>query len=454
MTTARRSRGFFLLLFLVLLGVAGGATAQDGDDKVGTVNVVRVEGGIDAAYAAYITNEIEESERRGDIAVVLQLIGSGAIKVDVHELVGRVFRSEVPVAAWVGPVTLGDTEAISGAHTSLWLAAGVRFVAHGAEVGSVTPARPGGRPRRMDCANSGFVSPDESVQQRLCSVGGRLTAAEVIKAGLATAVPRAGDGEGKITEGTVNSVTDVVRALHGKSVKVGDHSRTVTIDLGADRNSFDIRNANPGLITRVRQALATNPTLVYLLLLVGAGAVVFELFQPGFGPAGYSGLILLALAAYGLVALPTNPVGLALTMAGLLALAVDVGRGGLGALTWGGTVALAVGSRLLIHSDGPALTVPWAWVAFGVVSSWVFYVVVMTVVLRALRGQSAQLGQALLGRVGEVRSTLNPQGHVLVEGALWRARALEWDGPVGAGTRVTVTGVDEAALILDVVPVP
>jgi len=63
------------------------------------------------------------------------------------------------------------------------------------------------------------------------------------------------------------------------------------------------------------------------------------------------------------------------------------------------------------------------------------------------------MGDALVGRVGEVRSTLNPQGHVLVEGALWRARALEWDGPVEAGTRVTVTGVDGEALILDVQPV-
>ena len=54
---------------------------------------------------------------------------------------------------------------------------------------------------------------------------------------------------------------------------------------------------------------------------------------------------------------------------------------------------------------------------------------------------------------GVVRSTLNPQGHVLIEGALWRARAIEWDGPVNTGTKVQVTGVDPEALILDVEPV-
>ena len=447
MATSRRWRGCFLLLGFLLLTLAGGASAEDSDADVPRVNVVRITGGIDAAYAGYITSEIAESERRGDLAVVLQLIGSGSIKVDAEELVSRVRDADVPVATWVGPIPLNHTEAISGTHTALWLAGDLRFVANGAQVRSLNPRQPGGEDEPVDAtlANVAFANGEQF--HGLHEPRTRLSDADVIAAALAVSVPRTGDGEGKITEGTVNSVADVVRALDGKQVGAR------TIDLGPDQQSFNIRNANPGLITRVRQALATNPTLVYLLLLVGAGAVVFELFQPGFGPAGYSGLILLALAAYGLVALPTNPIGLALVVAALVALAVDVGRGGLGLLTWGGTATLAVGSILLVHSDGPALRVPWPWVAFGVAGSWVFFVVVMTVVLRALRGQSAQMGQALLGRVGEVRSTLNPQGHVLVEGALWRARALEWDGPVGAGTRVTVTGVDEAALILDVEPV-
>jgi len=114
---------------------------------------------------------------------------------------------------------------------------------------------------------------------------------------------------------------------------------------------------------------------------------------------------------------------------------------------------LAAGSWFLVHTHGPALR-PALWaIVTGVVGSLVFYGIVMTVVLRALRGQSASLGKALVGRSGEVRSTLNPQGHVLVEGALWRARAIEWDGPVAAGTPVRVTGVDEEALVLDVEPI-
>ena len=69
---------------------------------------------------------------------------------------------------------------------------------------------------------------------------------------------------------------------------------------------------------------------------------------------------------------------------------------------------------------------------------------------------------ALAGENGAGKSTmmkiasgqLRPDsGDVLIEGALWRARALEADGPVSTGTKVAVTGVDPAALILDVEPV-
>jgi membrane-bound serine protease (ClpP class) len=159
------------------------------------------------------------------------------------------------------------------------------------------------------------------------------------------------------------------------------------------------------------------------------------------------------LAAYGLAALPTNPIGLALLLAGTAGMAYDVRRNTLWLPTWGGAALLTAGSWLLVHTHGGALR-PALWaIALGLIGSLVFYGVVMTVVLRALRGQSANLGKALVGRSGEVRSTLNPQGHVLVEGALWRARALEWDGPVAAGTPVRVTGVDEEALVLDVEPI-
>jgi membrane-bound serine protease (ClpP class) len=331
--------------------------------------------------------------------VLIRLDSSGTVKADAAALVAAVRAARVPVATWIGP----KGAHASGAAYRIWDAGDVRLVATGTTLRPYGPTSIGGEPAPQPPART--VAPD----------------------------------------GTAGTLPEAVRALDGRTVN--------GTTLHVDATQVDVRFARPGPVVAVRHALATNPTLVYLLLLTGIGAIVFEAFQPGFGPAGYAGAAIVLLAAYGIVALPTNPVGLVLLLTGIGGMALDVRRNALGVPTWLGAVLAAAGSWWLVHSHGPALR-PALWaIVTGIAGSLVFYGVVMTVVLRALRGQSRDLGQALVGRDGEVRSTLNPQGHVLVEGALWRARALEWDGPVAAGTPVRVTGVDEEALVLDVEPI-
>lgn len=389
-----RFRRYARLLPLVLLALASPSQAQT--DRGPTVTIVQLDGGIDGAYAGFLKGELTRAAAEKDLAVVLRLDSSGTIKTDVDSLVQAVENSPVPVVTWVGP----RGAHVSGAAARLWRAGDLRLVAKGTEVRGEQPLDIGG--------------------------------------GTATEKPRQAE--------------DLLAS--GEAKEAGTLEEAVRAVEGIDPAQVTVRFAAPGPLPRVRQALATNPTLVYLLLLTGIGAIVFELFQPGFGPAGYAGALIVALAAYGLVALPTNPAGLGLVLAGLGAMAYDVRRDTLWLPTWLGAAVLAGGSWWLVHTTGPALR-PALWaIVTGVAGSLVFYGIVMTVVLRALRGQSANLGKALVGRSGEVRSTLNPQGHVLVEGALWRAQALEWDGPVAAGTPVRVTGVDETALVLDVEPIP
>jgi membrane-bound serine protease (ClpP class) len=404
-----------LFLLAVVLGLALPATAQE--PRTRTISIVQIGGALDSAYADFLVGELRRAAREGDMAVVLRLNSSGTIEADADRLVRAVADSPVPVLTWVGP----KDRHVRGAATRIWYAGDIRLVANGATVESPYPTDIGGD----DALPPGSDLPD------VLRSGRDLTADELVAAGVA--------------QGRAGTLFEAVRSLDGKVV----NGRTLALDTEAD----SIRFARPGPVVAVRQALASNPTLVYLLLLTGIGAIVFEAFQPGFGPAGYAGGLLVLLAAYGLLSMPTNPVGLALLVLGVGGMALDVRRDAIGPPTWAGAVLASLGSWWLVHTNGPALR-PALWaIVTGVAGSLVFYGIVMTVVLRALRGQSAQLGQALVGRSGQVRSTLNPQGHVLVEGALWRARAVEWDGPVAAGTPVRVTGVDEQALVLDVAPI-
>jgi len=404
-TAARRCVLLFLVLCSALSLTAPAQAAEPDAEAAQTVNIVQVVGVIDPAYADYIADEIRHSNQQGHLAVLLRLDSVGSMKIDNAALMHVVAGSKVPVATWVGP----NDAKVTGLASALWQLGDIRMRSADARVGSEAPTQPGGRPesnpfRLRDAPSPTVAGPD------------------VVAATLQQAVSQ----------------------LNGKVV--GGKALVV------DPSQVTVRFATAGLFRRVRHSLI-SPTLAYLLLLAGVFMLVFEAFQPGFGPAGYAGALTVALAAYGIVGLPTNPPFLALVIVGLLAMTYDVARNSLSLPTWLGVAAFTVGSAFLFHSRGPAMRLPIITIIIGVVSVLIFFAVVMTVVLRALRGQSAEMGKALLGRIGEVRSTLNPQGHVLIEGALWRARAIEWDGPVDTGTRVQVTGVDPEALILDVEPV-
>lgn len=417
MTTSRRAVGR-LLLFALAVGLvsllprpARGQELQ----KTPVVTIVQISGALDTAYAGFLRGEIRRAERERDVAVLLRLNSSGTVKVDGEALAALVRDADIPIGTWVGP----SGNHSGGAATLVWLAGDVRLVASGAEVRSASPTAVGGDRTQMDGLPGDLGRPGT-----------------VLKANALL--------DQKIAQAPAGTLVEAVRALDGKTA----NGRVLEIDPEVLR----IRFARPGPVLAVRHSLATNPTLVYLLLLTGLGAIVFEAFQRGFGPAGYAGLLLVALAAYGLLSMPTNPLGLLAVLAGVGAMALDVRRNTLGVFTWAGAAVLTLGSWWMVHTNGPALR-PALWsIAFGVIGSLVFYGIVMTIVLRALSAQPT-IGPGMIGSRGEVRSTLNPQGHVLVDGALWRARAIEWDGPVAAGTPVRVTGVDEAALLLDVEPV-
>jgi membrane-bound serine protease (ClpP class) len=110
------------------------------------------------------------------------------------------------------------------------------------------------------------------------------------------------------------------------------------------------------------------------------------------------------------------------------------------------------GGSWLLFAGSQHLSVPWWLLVLVTLAVVAFFVVVMTVVLRAQGNQALAGAENLVGRVGVVRSMLNPEGHVFIAGALWRARAPEQAGRVKSGTRVRVVRLDDT-LTLEVEPV-
>jgi membrane-bound serine protease (ClpP class) len=203
-----------------------------------------------------------------------------------------------------------------------------------------------------------------------------------------------------------------------------------------------------GPVDRVLHA-AASPTWIYVLLVLGLAGLAFELTQPGFGFAGFAGAGMLALGAYGLTVVPFSWLGLGLLVGGIALMTLDVRLRRLGPVTVAGLAAFVAGSVLVFSGVEAQIDVsPWLIGSFAV-AALLFWGFGLTVAVQS-RERLTSTQKGLVGLVGETRGRLEPEGPVYVKGTLWRGRSA--NGPIPAGTRVRVRGVD--GLILRVQPDP
>jgi len=120
-----------------------------------------------------------------------------------------------------------------------------------------------------------------------------------------------------------------------------------------------------------------------------------------------------------------------------------------------GALGLVAAGLLALTAESDSSASDWAGpalITLGVLSVVSFYVITRKV-LSAHRDGPVRAGhEELVGASAEVRTSLDPEGQVWIEGALWRAR-LAGDGtPLRPGDRVMVEAVE--GLTLRVRPAP
>ncbi|HEX9767270.1 MAG TPA: NfeD family protein [Nitriliruptorales bacterium] len=429
-----RSALLVLVMGALALGAAAGAWGRQ--DAPGTsIDILPIEGTLDPPVAAAIQDLLAGAQGRGTDLVVLQVDSRGGLALDEQRLLDAVASAPVPVVVYVGP-GLAAAEA-GGLAGLLVLAADVGAMAPDATFGPLVPVdladdAPAADRLLLDEVlvgahlHAGRDGVPGGLDQRLADE--TLSADEALAAGVITLQALSLDALLTDLDGMTISGASGVTEL---SLRAGE----VTVKLHG-----------LGLVRRSLHASAT-PIFIYLMLVIGLGLLLFELFQPGFGVAGIAALIVLVFAVYGVIVLPVAWWAVLLIAAGLGLLAADVAIAGLGIPTAAGAAALTAGSMFLYPS--PHLGVPGWLIATMVACALVFFVVVLTIVLRAQAGPDTAGIDQLVGQEGVVRSALNPEGHVFVDGALWRARWTdELEAKVAVGTPVRVHGVDGAVILV------
>jgi membrane-bound serine protease (ClpP class) len=424
----RRTIALSALLCALCFAGAGFASAQSSSETGPVVDIVEAFGVLDPQLAGYVVDRIAAANRDASVLVVVELDSAGALETDPRKVVDAIASSQVPVAVWIGP---RRAQARSGAALVV-VAAHINAIGPSGRLGPLHPTELTVDPKSTEGLNR--RTEELALVRSLAALHRRGDPEAILDRGLgANASADAG-----AVDMVVPSVAELLRRSDGRTVRT--QAGNVTLRLKTDEVS--LRFFRPGPIRSLLHTFATTPTLVYLCLLAGAMLVAFELFQPGFGVAGVTGVFVLAGAVYGMTVLPAGVLGVALFTVGVGLLMVDVALNELGLATVGGTLLLAIGSFRMFPAPAGVLGVPGWLVALGAISALIYFVPVMTYVRRARRDPETQrAARELVGLSGQVRSMLNPEGFVWVADALWRARS-EDGTRLRVGEDVLVTGAD------------
>jgi membrane-bound serine protease (ClpP class) len=431
-----RRTAFVLVILLVALSPMAVRAQSPAAAEPSKVLVVKVDGSIDRTVAAYLRDSIAKAEADGSI-VVVQLDTAGTLDQDAVALAQRIHDATVPVIVWVGPAPAKA----AGAGLLFMYAASEAVVAPGAGIGPLEP---------LDLTRPETGGTAKSAIANLANGWARDFGKPLPLAFPAVPVPAQAALDGRIAQFAAASIPDLLDQLDGTTVSTTDGPVVLRTRIARNpgETPVDVEFTGLGPVDRVLHAMA-SPAAIYVLLVLGFAAIAFELTQPGFGFAGFSGIGMLALGVYGLTVVPSSWLGLGLLVLGILGMTADVVQRRLGPLTATGLSAFVLGSVLAFRDVAPPIRIsPWL-VGFFAVTSLLYYGFVLTVATQS-RERLTSTQRGLVGLVGETRGELKPEGPVFVKGAMWRGRS--GDGPIPAGTRVRVRAVD--GLVLRVEPDP
>jgi len=419
-----------LILSFTLVTPAGWASPDE-------VYVARVEGIIAPSLAEFFVSAIRKAEDGGAHAIIFELDTPGGLDTSMRIIIKEILRSPAPVIIYVSPS--GARAASAGAFITI--AAHVAAMAPGTNIGAAHPVQMGGG--EADEEMNRKVENDAAAYIRgLAERRGRnATWAEdaVRKSVSATATEAL---RLKVIDVVAENRADLLAKIDGRTVETGAGKITLKT------KTAKIVEVEMGLRDKVLSVIS-NPTIAYILLILGMAGLYFELSTPGAILPGVLGGICLILAFYAFQTLPINYAGLLLIILGVILFIAEVMVVSHGILTIGGIAAMILGSLMLIDSPAPFLQISLSAILGVTAATTAFFVFAIGAVFRAHRRQPATGREGLVGQAGVARTRLNPDGLIFIRGEIWNATCAEGVEP---GEQVQVTAV--AGLKLKVKKLP
>ena len=412
--------------FLLTIGIP-----VHSEDKA-PIFIAEVDGIINPATAKFITESIDQAVEQGGQCLIIQLDTPGGLMDSMRNIVKKILASPIPIIVYVAPS--GARAASAGVFITM--SAHIAVMAPGTHIGAAHPVTLGAEGKESKTMSEKVVNDAVSYAKTIAKTRRKNVdwAEKAVRKSVSVTEEEA--LKLNVIDFISPDIQDLLTKIDGRIVKFDGVTRTL-LTKGVQPRSIKMSWRYKLLDT------ISNPSIAYILLMLGIYGIFFELSNPGAILPGVVGGIFLILAFYALQMLPINFAGLALILFGILLFIAEIKVMSHGLLAIGGIISLFLGSLMLIESPTEYMRISLSVIIPAVLVSAAFFMFAITKAIKARLTKPTTGMEGLIGETGTVSTPIAPEGKVSIHGEFWNAIS---DQNIEKGEKVQVIGVTNLIL--------
>ena len=450
-------RGIQFILLLVMLGITtvySGESTDQSTKQSSLIIQLEIDGVIGPATADYIQRNLHKAIASEAVAVLIKMDTPGGLDTSMRQIIKQIISSPIPIISYVSP---GGARAAS-AGTYILYASHIAAMAPATNLGAATPVQLGGfadfaddkdNAEKGEQATKPLADPmshkiinDAAAYIRgLAKMHGRNEQWAELAVREAASLSATEALELNVIDVVASDVPDLLRQLQGRSLQVLAKEQIL------NTQQIEIKSIKPDWRSQFL-AVITNPSIAYILLMMGMYGLLLEFYNPGSIVPGTVGGISLLLALYAFQLLPVNYAGAGLVLLGIALMSAEAFVPSFGILGLGGFVSFVIGSIILMDTEVPGFGIDLGLIAGFALSSAAFFMIAIGLLLKSRHSPIVSGKEEMLDAVGVVLDDFSGTGMARIHSEIWQVFC---EQGMKKNEQVKVIAMD--GLLLQVMPI-